>query len=72
MFAPAGTPPDVLSKLNATVSKVMHSPEMVASLAKQSGEPMAALDLPQTKAFIERELTKWSDLVRTTGVKIEE
>lgn len=72
LFAPAATSPEILKKLNATVSKVMHSPEMVASLSKQSSEPMTTRDLPQTKAFIEQELSKWSQLVKTTGVKIED
>lgn len=72
LFAPAGASPEVLQKLNATVNRVMHTPEMVASLAKQSSQPMAARDLAQTRAFVDGELSKWSSLIKTTGVKIED
>jgi tripartite-type tricarboxylate transporter receptor subunit TctC len=72
LFAPAGTPPDVLQKLNETVSRVMHSQGMVASLSKQASEPMEARNLAQTRAFIDQELTKWSQLIKTTGVKVED
>lgn len=72
LFAPAGTPPEVLQKINAATAKIMQSPEMVESLKKQSSEPMAPRDLGQTRKFVESELTKWRDLVRTTGVKVED
>ncbi|MEJ8852417.1 tripartite tricarboxylate transporter substrate binding protein [Variovorax rhizosphaerae] len=72
LFAPAGTPPDVVQKINAATTKIMHSPEMLESLKKQSSEPMTPRDLAQTRKFVEGELTKWRDLVRTTGVKVED
>jgi len=72
LFAPTGTPPEVLETLNATVNKVMHSPEMVESLAQKFSEPMQARNLAQTRAFLEKELTKWDQVIKTTGVKIED
>ncbi|NYT62787.1 tripartite tricarboxylate transporter substrate binding protein [Alcaligenaceae bacterium] len=72
LHAPAGTPPEILNKLNASIGSIMNSPEMVSSLKTHSSEPFAAMDLAQTRQFVEDELTKWSDLVRTTGVKFDD
>lgn len=72
LFAPAGTPPDIAQKINAATNKIMHTPEMLESLKKQSSEPMPVKDLDESRKFIEGELVKWRELVRVTGVKIED
>ncbi len=34
MWAPAGTPADIVEKLNAAVNKALQSPELIASMKK--------------------------------------
>lgn len=70
LFAPAGLPQAVAEKINATTTRIMHSPAMIEALSKQSSEPMPAKDLTQTRAFLESELDKWGKLVKETGIQI--
>lgn len=72
LFAPAGTPPEIAQTINATINKIMHTPEMKESLRKQSSEPMPVKNLDESRKFIEGELVKWRELVRVTGVKFED
>ncbi len=72
LYAPAGTPANIVSLLNTTVNKIMNSPEMSERLKFQYSEPVGALTLPQTRQYVEREVAKWRQLVKVTGVKAEE
>ena len=38
LFAPAGTPPDVVAKLNAEVTKILRTPEFSAKMRALGGE----------------------------------
>lgn len=68
LYAPAGTPAEIVSQLNQAVSRIMNSPEMNERLRSQSSEPAGVLDLNQTRDYVVREVAKWRELVRVTGV----
>ena len=70
LWAPAGTPEPIVSRLNAGVKAVLASPEMKASLARLGveGRPGSPQDFG---AFIAEEIPKWADIVRLSGVKVE-
>jgi tripartite-type tricarboxylate transporter receptor subunit TctC len=70
VFAPAGTPPAVLEKLNAVVRKALESPEMAAS-RKRAGSVMQSLDLAEAKAFAAEQVARWARYVKDSGVKPE-
>jgi len=72
LYAPAGTPADIVAALNKAANKIMNSPEMTERLKSQYSEPVGALTLPQTRQYVEREVLKWRELVKVTGVKAEE
>ncbi|MDQ2916487.1 MAG: tripartite tricarboxylate transporter substrate binding protein [Pseudomonadota bacterium] len=70
LLAPAGTPPDVIAKWNADVTKILSAPEMRDRLAAQGAE--AAPDTPAEFArFIASELTKYARIVKTSGAKVD-
>lgn len=71
LYAPAGTPADIVSRLNQASNRVMNSPEMTERLKAQYSEPVGALPLPEVRKYVERELVKWRELVKLTGVKVE-
>ena len=48
------------------------SPEMVERLRLQYSEPLAVMDLAQTRGFVAGEVAKWQRVVSETGVKSEE
>ncbi|HTL77076.1 MAG TPA: tripartite tricarboxylate transporter substrate binding protein [Casimicrobiaceae bacterium] len=70
LMAPAGTPPDVIAKWNADVTKVLSAPAMRAQLAAQGAE--AAPDTPSEFArFIDAELVKYAKIVKGSGAKVD-
>jgi tripartite-type tricarboxylate transporter receptor subunit TctC len=68
MLAPAGTPSDVVNKLNVAINEQLKSPEMTAIMTKLGFE--AKVGSPQDfAAFIAEELPRWAAIVRSSGVK---
>ena len=68
--APAGTPKEVLVKLNAAVTRAMQSAETRETLLKQGLEPMAAT-VDQFTAFVHGELAQNAAVVHDMGIKAE-
>jgi tripartite-type tricarboxylate transporter receptor subunit TctC len=70
VLAPVGTPPDIISKLNATINTGLASAEMKATLAKFQVEAKAGS--PQDfAAFLAAETKKWADVAKTANIKVE-
>ena len=70
LLAPAGTPPDVIAKWNADVTKILSAPAMRERLAAQGAQ--AAPDTPaQFAQFIDRELVKYARIVKASGAKVD-
>lgn len=72
LYAPAGTPAQIVIQLNQAVNRIMNSPEMSARLRAQYSEPVGVLNVAQTRQYVVREVVKWRELVKVTGVKAEE
>jgi tripartite-type tricarboxylate transporter receptor subunit TctC len=70
IFVPAGTPHEVISRLNQSISKVVHSPEMRQRWIEQGLEPRAATP-DELAAVIKSNVEKWGRIVRETGVRAE-
>lgn len=69
-FARAGTPPDVIAKLNAETMKVMKGPEYQKVLAETGSEFVG--DTPERFAtFIKAEAAKWAKVVKDSGATID-
>jgi tripartite-type tricarboxylate transporter receptor subunit TctC len=70
ILAPAGTPPDIVDKLNGAVGAGLRSAETKQNLAKFSVEPH--ITTPQEfGAFLAAEARKWADIVKKTNIKVE-
>ncbi len=70
VVAPAGTPPQVIAKLNAAINEGLQGNETKASLAKFSA--IAKVGTPQDfAAFLAHEMAKWAEIVRLAGAKID-
>ncbi len=66
MFAPAGTPDDIVAKLNAEAQRVMRGPEY-AKLLADTGSTYPG-DSPQNfAAFVKAESAKWAKVVKVSG-----
>ena len=69
MFAPAGTPRDIVDRLHAETAKVLANPEVRARLAQLGAEPL----LMEPKEFdreIVREIATNAALVKAAGIPI--
>ena len=70
LLAPAGTPPDVVKRLNATVVEILQAPEMKQKLVAKGADVIA--DTPeQFGKFLRDETVKWSKVVKDAGIKPE-
>ncbi len=70
ILAPAGTPPEIVGKLNAAINDTLRSAEMKASMAKLGFE--AKIGSPgDFAAFIAAEMPRWGAIVKSTGVKYD-
>ena len=70
LFAPAGTPAEIVNRLNADVQKVMRAPDVEKRL-----ETEGARFIPTTPesfaAFQRAEAAKWAKTIRDAGIKPE-
>jgi tripartite-type tricarboxylate transporter receptor subunit TctC len=68
MLAPAGTPAEIVDKLNAVINESLRSPELKESMSKLGFE--AKIGSPQEfAAFIADELPRWAKIVKSSGMK---
>jgi tripartite-type tricarboxylate transporter receptor subunit TctC len=69
LFAPAGTPRDVVAKLNAQVVKALESPDIKEFFGSQ-GFIVAGTSPEQFRAFIEAEVPKWGGVIKAAHVTV--
>ena len=70
LVAPAGTPPEVVSKLNAAIRKVMVQPEVRSTLEKAGMEAVSTTPQEFTD-HVNGERRKWAALIAKAGIKAE-
>jgi tripartite-type tricarboxylate transporter receptor subunit TctC len=70
LVAPAGTPHDVLAKLNQAFVAALNSPETKTRFASLLAEPVANTP-EQFGAFMKSELSKYEGVVKATGAKVD-
>jgi tripartite-type tricarboxylate transporter receptor subunit TctC len=70
VVAPAGTPKDVIVRLNREIVKAMNTPDVRDKFAQQGVDPAAST--PEEFAeFIRTEVARWGKVIRTAGIKLE-
>ena len=70
IFAPAGTPPELVARLNAEATKALNSPEVRERLAalsavSEGGPPKVLGDL------VKSEMVRWTKLIRERNIKVD-
>jgi tripartite-type tricarboxylate transporter receptor subunit TctC len=70
MMAPAGTPRDVVEKLNAAMNDILKSEDMKASLTKLGADPKGG-SVQYFTEFFAAEVRKWAGVVSELGIKSE-
>jgi tripartite-type tricarboxylate transporter receptor subunit TctC len=70
LWAPAGTPPDIVKKLQEEVAKAMQRPE-IKDLWAQQGSGLGGNTSDQFAAFVKTEIAKWAKVAKDANVKID-
>ncbi|MEP6722869.1 MAG: tripartite tricarboxylate transporter substrate binding protein [Variovorax sp.] len=70
LVAPAGTPPDVVAKLNQAFVAALNAPDTKTRFGTLLAEPVASTP-EQFGAFMKSELAKYEKVVKATGAKVD-
>lgn len=70
LLAPAGTPPEIIARLQQETRKVLADPAMKQRLALEGAEPIGGT--PQEfAALIKAEMVKWGEVAKAAGIQPE-
>ena len=70
LFAPAGTPPLIVARLNEEVNKVLQMPDVREKIANGGATPVGGSSL-DFAAFLSADYAKWGRIVKDSGVKLD-
>jgi tripartite-type tricarboxylate transporter receptor subunit TctC len=70
LYAPAATPKNIIALLNTEVRKILQMPDVRERIASQ-GVVASASTPEELGAFLAGEVTRWTDVVKATGIKLE-
>jgi tripartite-type tricarboxylate transporter receptor subunit TctC len=70
LFAPAGTPREIVAALHAVMEKTLAAPDVQARLAQQGAEPWR-LSSAQFGAAVRNELPRWEKIVKDSGARVD-
>ncbi|HYD59179.1 MAG TPA: tripartite tricarboxylate transporter substrate binding protein [Noviherbaspirillum sp.] len=70
IMVPAGTPPEIVQRLNREVDAILRLPDVKARLNGAGLEPVGGSP-EQFKVLIAAEAKKWSEIIRRTGAKLD-
>jgi tripartite-type tricarboxylate transporter receptor subunit TctC len=70
IFAPKGTPKDVVDRISAAMTKVLSNPEVIQRFAAVETDPLQ-IGVPAFNELLRKEEEVWSPLVRQLGLKQE-
>jgi tripartite-type tricarboxylate transporter receptor subunit TctC len=68
--APAGTPRDIVQKLNTDINKAMQVPQVRARL-EAVGTQLREMSAAEFDAYMRAEVAKYAKLIKDAGIKIE-
>jgi tripartite-type tricarboxylate transporter receptor subunit TctC len=71
ILAPAGTPRDIISRLNAEWIKIEAQPETKERMAAAGYEPMTSTP-EQYAEFIKTEMVHWAKVIKDANIKIDQ
>jgi tripartite-type tricarboxylate transporter receptor subunit TctC len=70
LIAPKGTPPAIVSRLNAEITKIVSRPDTQAEWAKQGAVPMMMSPSAFGK-FLAEDIVKWERIVKLSGARAD-
>jgi len=71
MFAPAGTPPAIINKLNADVGRIMDTPQMKEWMINNLGGEFTPNTPEQFAQFLAVDSKRWQTIIKQIGVQLD-
>jgi tripartite-type tricarboxylate transporter receptor subunit TctC len=70
IMAPAGTPKEIVDRLNAGIGKVLARPAIREAWARQGAVPMN-MTPAEFGIFLQRDIDKWAKVVKVSGARVQ-
>jgi len=70
LFAPAGTPPEIVARLNSEIDRIIHEPDVAAKLDKQ-GIAVAGGKPDVLGRLVSEEIVRWTVIARKNRIGVE-
>jgi tripartite-type tricarboxylate transporter receptor subunit TctC len=70
MFFPAGTPKDVVAKLNAEIIKSLKASDVRDFIVKEGGDPVGSTP-GELAAYFSREVSKYAKIIKAGNITVE-
>ncbi len=70
VFAPAGTPPEIVKRLNTEIVKILNMPDVREKLIGLGAEPVGNTS-DEFSTMVKAEVVKWADVVKNSGAKVD-
>lgn len=70
LYAPAGTPKEVVAKLNADVNTALKSPDLREKIINTGGEPQGN-SVEEFTAYNKNEMVKWGKIIKESKIKFD-
>ena len=70
LFAPAGTPKEIINRLHGTISKALESTEMKERMAGLGIEPAPSTP-EQLASLLKEDLVRWAKIVKNSGAQLD-
>lgn len=71
VFAPAGTPADVLARVNRDLETVLRQPEVAQRMQALGSLAEQKMTVPEFEAFMRGEHERWREVIKTLGITAE-
>lgn len=71
VYAPKGTPKDIVKTLNTDIVKILKTPEVRDRMTSAMGIEIVASTPEELTALMQREIPRWAELVKKSGAKVD-
>jgi tripartite-type tricarboxylate transporter receptor subunit TctC len=71
LMAPKATPPAIVERLNAEVSRIVANPETARAWTAQGATPMV-MNVADFTRYVQADIAKWANIVKISGAKPEQ